>query len=309
YHWGKRSVSGINEAIKYFNQAIGKDPKFALAYAGLADCYAVLQIYQFPPPLGGYLRARENARKALALDDSLAEAHVSLAYVEFYYDHDRAGAESSFRRAIALNPSYVTAHHWLALALVKMGRHDEALAEIKNAQQLDPRSAIIKGAAGTIYYYARQYDQALAHCRQALELDPGLVQAHRVMRWTYVALRRYDDAFAAYEKEKSFSGAMDADWSTVLAQLQAISGNVESARATLRQLAATLPVREGDFQPYEIAVDYALLGDHDQALKWLSQAAAINSYNFNFVLVEPRLDSLRSDPRFVELVKKTGLRN
>jgi serine/threonine-protein kinase len=310
YHWGKRSIAGFNEAIKFFNEAIRKDPKFAPAYAGLADCQALLQVYQSPPPLGGHARAKENALKALRLDDSLAEAHASLAYVSFFFDRDRRGAEASFRRAIDLNPSYATARHWLAIALSAMGRHDEALAEIRQAEQLNPQSAIIITAAGMIYFYARQFDRALDECRRALELDPGLVQAHRVMRWIYQAAGRYDDALAAYQKEKSFSGDAGNDWPVILAQLQAVGGKRQEALLNLKKSVAALPaLRQGDFQPFQIAVAYALLGDRDQALGWLAKAEAVRSAGFNYVLVDPLLDNLRSDPRFVGLVKKAGLQN
>ncbi len=310
YHWGKRNVAGFNEAIKSFNEAIRKDPKFALAYAGLADCQALLQLYQSPPPPSGYVRAKENALKALRLDDSLAEAHASLAYVRFFFDRDRHRAEASFRRAIDLNPSYATAHHWLANALSAMGRHDEAMAEIRQAEQLNPQSAIIKTAAGMIYFYARQFDRALDECRRALELDPGLIQAHRVIRWTYQAVGRYDDALAAYQKEKSFWGDAGKDWPVILAQLQAVGGKRQEALLTLKQWVAALPaLRLGDFQDFEVAVAYALLGDRDQALRWLAKAEAARSFSFNYVLVDPRLDNLRSDPRFVGLVKKAGLQN
>ncbi|MGH9939832.1 MAG: protein kinase domain-containing protein, partial [Blastocatellia bacterium] len=143
YHWGKRSITGFNEAIKSFDEAIRKDPKFALVYAGRADCYALLQFYQDPSTPNGFRRAKVDALKSLDLDDSLAEAHASLAYVKFYLDRDHRGAEASFRRAIDLNPSYSTAHHWLGMTFSAIGRHDEAIAEIKDAERLDPRSAII----------------------------------------------------------------------------------------------------------------------------------------------------------------------
>jgi Tol biopolymer transport system component/Tfp pilus assembly protein PilF len=310
YHWGKRNIAGLNEAIKSFNEAIRKDPNFALAYAGLADCQALLQVYQSPPPPGSYVRAKENALKALSLDDSLAEAHASLAYVSFFFDRDRHRAEASFRRAIDLNPSYATAHHWLANALSAMGRHEEAIAEIRQAEQLNPQSAIIKTAAGMIYFYARRFDRALNECRRALELDPGLVQAHRVIRWTYQAAGRYDDALAAYQKEKSFSGDAGKDWPVILAQLQAVGGKRQEALLNLKKSVAALPaLRQGDFQPFQIAVAYALLGDRDQALGWLAKAEAVRAHNFNYVLVDPLLDNLRSDPRFVRLVKKAGLQD
>src|SRR5215475_5133469 len=239
YHWGKRSHGGLNEAIKYFDEAIGKDPKFALAYAGLADCYSVLQYYGAPRSPNSYQRAKEYALKALDLDDSLAEAHASLANVKMDFDHDRRGAEASYRRAIDLNPSYATAHHWLAILLSAMRRHDEAIAEIEEAKRLDPRSAIIKSASGMIYAYARQFDRALDECRRALELDPTLFQAHRIMRWIYQSLGRYDDAFAANQKEKRFDANPEVDWPHILAQLQAIGGRRKEALLNLKQAIAS----------------------------------------------------------------------
>jgi serine/threonine protein kinase/tetratricopeptide (TPR) repeat protein len=310
YHWGKRSAAGFKEAIKSFDEAIRIDPKFALAYAGLADCYTLLQFYQDASAPNAYRMAKENALKALSLDDSLAEAHASLAQVMFYFERDRRGAEAAFRRAIDLNPSYATAHHWLANALTAMRRHDEAISEIKEAERLDPRSAIIKVAVGLNYAYSRQLDRGLDECRRALELDPTSLQAHRMMRWIYQAMGRYDEAFAAYQNEKRSSGAVEGEWPVILAQLQAIGGRREEAVATLKQGIATLsPIREGDFQPFEVAVAYVLLGDRDRALEWLAKSEAVKSINFNFALVEPRLESIRSDPRFAELVKKAGFRD
>jgi len=310
YHWGKRSTAGFNEAIKFFNEAISKDPNFALAYAGRADCYALLQYYQDPSTPDGLRRAKVDVMKSLDLDDSLAEAHASLGYVKFYLDRDYRGAETSYRRAIDLNPSYATAHHWLGMAFSAMRRRDEAIAEIKEAERLDPRSAIIKTAAGLIYAHARQFDHALAECSRALELDPTLVQAHTVMRWVYQAIGRYDDASTAYQKEKRASGDAEGEWPVILAQLQAIGGRREEAQVTLKQgITSTKNIREGDFRPYEIAVSYEMLGDRDRALEWLAKSETVRSINFNFALVEPRLDSLRSDPRFIRLVKKAGLLN
>jgi eukaryotic-like serine/threonine-protein kinase len=310
YHWGKRSLAELNEAIKLFNEAIGKDPKFALAYAGRADCYLLLQYYYPSSAPNGYRSAKADALKALALDDSLAEAHASLAYSKFYLDRDRRGAEASFRRAIDLNPSYVTAHHWLAIALSAMRRHDEAIAEIKEAERLDPRSAVIKSASGMIYAYARQLDRALDECRHALELNPALVQAHIIMRWTYEAMGRYDDALAAHRKEKRDRGDPEGEWPEILAQLQAIGGRREEALLSLKKAIATFsPIREGDYHPFEIAIAYELLGDRERALVWLAKSEAARSTNFNFVLVDPRLANIQADQRFIELVKKAGLLN
>ena len=310
YHWSRRSEQGFNEAIRFFNEAIKKDSKFALAYAGLADCFALLNTYQVPPPRDAFDRANENATKALRLDDELAEAHASLAYVKFYYDRDHAEAEQGFRRAIELNPSYATAYHWFALALSAMGRHGEAAEQIKAAERLDPRSAIIKAAAGTLLFYAREYDGALDKTRQALELDPGLIPAHRLSRWIYQARGRYEEALAALQNEKSFSGASGDDWPVPLAQVQACGGRLAEAQASIKRgVNSPLVKRRPEALSHGIAVAYALLGERDQALSWLARAEADRAPGFTYALVDPLLDNLRSDPRFVELMKKARFQN
>src|SRR5262245_12925214 len=160
------------------------------------------------------------------------------------------------------------------------------------------------------YAYARQFDRALDECRRALELDPTLFQAHRIMRWVYQSMGRYDDAFAAYQKEKRATGDIEGEWPVILAQLQAIGGRREEALQTLnKEIAALSVIRENDFQSFEIAIAYELLGARDRALVWLAKSETARATNFNFVLVEPRLASIQSDPRFIELVKKAGLLN
>jgi serine/threonine protein kinase/tetratricopeptide (TPR) repeat protein len=300
YQMGKRNVPGLHEAIKVFNQALKHDDRFGLAYAGLANCHALLNIYEVPAPPDAYSRARDNAMKALALDETLAEAHAALGYVKFFSDRDRAGGEREVRRAIELNPSYATAHQWLGIFLSAMGRHDEALAEIKAAESLDPRSAIIKSAAGMLHYYARRYDDALDLTRQALELDPGLVPGHRVARWIYQARRQYDDALASYVKEKSFSGGADQEWPAIRAQVEASGARLDAARAAVR--------RDAGFLNYEVGVAHAMLADADPALAWLAKSEAAREYSFNFVQVDPRLDLVRDDPRFADLLRKAGFR-
>jgi Tol biopolymer transport system component/serine/threonine protein kinase/Tfp pilus assembly protein PilF len=305
YQWSKRTSTGLNEAIKSFDQAIKKDANFALAYAGLADCYAMLNLYQDMSPSEAFPKAKENATKALQLDEQLAEAHASLAYVKFYYDRERNEAEREFRRAIELNPSYATAHHWFALVLSAMGRQDEALSEIKIAAQLDPRSAIIYSAIATVYFYSHQYEQAVEQGNKALEIDSGLVPAHRVLRWTYGAMNRYDDAFKAYISEKGYSGDSEFEWPVIVAQLEAIGGKREEAQAALKRGFNSPAFKRGaNYMYYEIAVIYALLNDQDQAIVWLGKAEANKTYLFNFAPVDPRLDNLRSDARFNELLKK-----
>jgi Tol biopolymer transport system component/TolB-like protein/Tfp pilus assembly protein PilF/tRNA A-37 threonylcarbamoyl transferase component Bud32 len=307
YQWSKRTANGLREAIKAFEQAIKKDANFALAYAGLADCYAMLNLYQDLSPSAAFPKAKENATRALVLDEQLSEAHASLAYVKFYYDRNRPEAEREFRRAMELNPSYATAHHWFALVLAAMGRTDEALSEGRIAQQLDPRSAIIYSAIATVYFYARQYDLAVEQAHKALEIDPGLVPAHRVLRWTYGAMNRYDDAVKAYISEKGYSGDSEFEWPVIVAQLEAIGGKQSEAQAALKRGFASPAFKNGaNYMLYEIAVIYALLNDHDQAFAWLNKAEGGKTYLFNFAAVDPRLDNLRMDARFTELLKKLG---
>jgi Tol biopolymer transport system component/serine/threonine protein kinase/Tfp pilus assembly protein PilF len=305
YQWSKRTANGLNEAIKNFEQAIKKDSNFALAYAGLADCYAMLNLYQDMSPSEAFPKARENAMTAIQLDEQLAEAHASLAYVMFYYDRNRNQAEREFRRAIELNPSYALAHHWFSLILSAMGRQDEALSEIKIAQQLDPRSAIIYSAIATIYFYGRQYDLAIEQGNKALEIDPGLVPAHRLLRWTYGTMNRYDDAFKAYISEKGYSGDSESEWPVIVAQLEAIGGKRDEAQAALKRGFNSPAFKSGaNYMYYEIAVIYALLNDHEQAIKWLSTAETNKTYLFNFAQVDPRFDNLRTDAQFNTLMKK-----
>jgi serine/threonine protein kinase/tetratricopeptide (TPR) repeat protein len=304
YYFGKRTPEGLRQAISNFERAIAKDKNYAAAYAGLADCNALLNWYVEPPPADAFARAKEAAAKAVALDDQLAEAHVSLAFVTFYYDHDLARAEREFRRAISLNANYPTAHHWFALVLAAAGRHDEALAEATRARDLDPRSAIISAAIANIQFYARRYDEAVAESRHALELDPGLVAIYTIQRWAYEREGMRDDALAAFEHERAFAG--DTPTTRLKhAHVLAAVGRSDEARAVLNEL---LKRREQEWvTPHEIGVVYALLGDRDEAFSWLQRAAREHAIGVAFVKVDPQLDPLRDDPRFAELLRSAGL--
>ncbi|MEJ7654852.1 MAG: tetratricopeptide repeat protein [Chloroflexia bacterium] len=202
----------MKQAIYLFEQALSKDRNYALAYAGLADCYALLSWYNSPPPPDAFPKAKEAAMRAIQLDEGLAEAHASLAFVLLYYERDWAGAEREFRRAIELNPSYATAHHWYAFNLAAMGRHNEALAEIKRAQELDPNSLIIGTAVANVLYYARQYDQTIAQCLRTLEADAGFIPAYMVLRGAYTSKGLHDEAAAILQKENSYAGDHLGRW-------------------------------------------------------------------------------------------------
>lgn len=176
YQMAQRSAENINKAIRTFTKAHDLDTNFALAYVGLADAYALLNLYHKSSP-ENYAKAKENAQKALSIDENLAEAHTSLGFVKFYGDHNVIEAENSYRRAIELNPSYENVHHWLALALTAQGKYDDALSEINIAKQLAPKSATIATAKGIIYFYLRQYDKATIEAQEALKIDEGSVSA------------------------------------------------------------------------------------------------------------------------------------
>src|SRR5262249_20115774 len=203
YHWGIRTPEGVRKGIDYFNQAIARDPNYALAYAGLADAYIVIESPL--PQAETMLKAKEAATTALKLDNTLAEAHTSLAAVSLLYDWDWSAAESGFKRAIDLRESYETAHHWYAEYLAAMGRHDEAIAQIKRAQELDAHSLTISRDVGWIYFLARLFDQAIDQARNTLDLDPTHPLAHTLLGRAYVKKGLFEEAIAELQKAVAFS--------------------------------------------------------------------------------------------------------
>ncbi|MEZ5424727.1 MAG: protein kinase [Pyrinomonadaceae bacterium] len=306
YQMINRSPENLRKAINTFSQARDQDPNFALAYVGLADAYALQNLYEIPPPADAYAKSKENAIKALSLDDSLAEAHASLAYVKFYHERDRAGAELEFRRSIQINPSYATAHHWFALVLAAMNNPMESISEANNASQLDPVSAVIKTATGMTYYFNRDYKEALEQCDRALGINSGFVPAHKVKRWIYQTTGNYDAAISSFLKERSLSGGEDIpEWFITQAQIEAIGPNRADALKKLdRAVTADSIKKNPAAYAFETALSYAAFGEKEKALDWLEKAEAAGSHSFNFLEVDPRLDSLHNEPRFTALVKK-----
>ncbi len=307
-----RSSESLRKAIATFEQSLENDPNFALAYIGLADAYALLNLYDIEPPPNAYARAAENARKALAIDDNLAEAHASLAYVKFYSERDRAGSELEFRRAIQLNPSYAQSHHWFALVLAAMGKHVDAVSEIETAQMLDPRASSIRSAAGVIYYMNGDFDKAIAESNAALAIDETSIPAHKVKRWSFTALKDADSAMEAFNKELSYSGGTRSDpgWKIIEVQISAISGD---RRENLKQLETAIAVPSIKRNPFgfafEIALAYNALGETDKAIEWLERADTAVNHSFNLVKVEPRFANLRSNPGFEKLAAKLAKTN
>ena len=299
YFWNYRTQEGFEKAIKYFQQAIEKDPTEARAYAGLADCYNVMSNYLPVPTRETFPQAKAAALKALSLDDTLAEAHTSLAFVYEVYDWDWAAAEREYQRALELNPSYETARRWYAGFLVMLGRTEEGIAETQRALELDPVN--MHGGAAWHYYHAHRYDKAIEHYRKHFELHPKRVPAHFFLAQAYVQVGRYEEAVAEFQE------ALRVDPNQLralagLAHAYASSGRREEAIKILGQLEEQ---SKRDYLPtYHIAAAYVALGDRDRAFEWLERAYRERSFFLAHVKVEPAFDSLHSDPRFQDLVRR-----
>jgi tetratricopeptide (TPR) repeat protein len=300
FFWNKRTEEGLKAAIDYFKLAIEKDPKYALAYSGLADSYAVLPEYSAFPAKEAFEKAKAAAAKALEIDDALSEVHVSLALIKYSWDWDWKSAEKEFKRAIELNPGYATAHHWYALLLMRQGRHDESLVEIKKARELDPLSLIINANVGFILYQARRYDDAIEHYRKALEMNPSFGELHKYMAWAYAQKGMHAEALEEIQKAVILSGRIPS-YLSVLGYVYALSGKKSDAPKIIRELETVSDDK------YLIAVVYAALGEKDQAFEYLQKACEERSSWMSYLKVDPRLDSLRSDPRFKSLLKRMKL--
>lgn len=303
-----RNLENLRKAVETFQRTVEKDSNFALGYAGLADAHRLIGLYQTPAPPDTVAKSKENALKALSLDDSLGEVHAALGEIRIL-ERDRLAAEQEYRRAIELNPSYASAHHWYALSLSSMGRHEEALREIQIAQRLDPYSAIVDTAAGMIYFFDRRYAEALAECDKALQKNPALPPAYRVSRWVHLMTGNYEAALDTYKKERNYLGDIDENergWMMSKAAVEAVGGKRELALELINR-SLTDPKVKNDPQTYayEIALGYAFADDKENALLWLEKAETAEERGFVYAQVEPILqDKLGGDPRFAALVRK-----
>ena len=305
YFWNKRTADGLKKANDYFNQAIEKDPSYARAYAGLADSYALLGDWEYGilPPKEAYPRAKAAATKALELDSTLGEAHISLAFCLDGFDWDWESAGREFRRGIELNPGYATGHHWYAWHLAALGRNDEAVAEMKKAASLDPLSLIISADLAEELLIAHRYDEAITQSRKTMDLDPRFAVAHYELGQAFVQKHMYNDAIAELQKAIALSGGSSTCTSN-LAYAYAVSGMKNEAVKILNDLKDRSNHAFSDAP--EIALVYVGLNDKDQAMAWLEKA-----YGERFnpgVLLRPAFDPLRSDPRFQDLLRRIGLK-
>jgi len=299
FFWNKRTGTDLRTAIEYFNQALSKDPNYALAYAGLGDAYGLLPIYGVASPADSFPQAKAAAKKALELDDTLAEAHSSLALVLQFYDYDIEESLKEFERAIQLNPNYATAHHWYGFLLGDMGRFDEGIAELKRAQQLDPLSLIINVDLGEVYTLARQYDKAIEQLRKTIEMDPRFYRAHWMLGRVWQLKGQLNEAIAEYRKAVELND--DPLSLALLGQAYARAGQREEAQKILARLSDTAKSRY--IHPYSFALLYLALGDKEQAIRELERTYRERAGAFMFK-ADPMLDDLRGNPRVEALVQQ-----
>jgi serine/threonine protein kinase/tetratricopeptide (TPR) repeat protein len=304
YHWNKRTEEALKKGLEYFHAAIDADPGYALAYAGVADSYAMLVWNMVLSPREGLLKARAAATKALEIDDRLAEAHSSLAFVKSFYDWDWQGAETEFRNSIKHSSNYALARQWYAMELAALGRHEEALNQTERALQLDPLSMSINTSSALVLYLARQYDKALEQCQKAIELDSGFYPAHFACGWVYEQMGRWEEALREFHSAVALShrlprylGALGHGW--------AASGNRAEAQKVIDELQA-MPGQKYH-SSYCIAEIYAGLGETDHTLEWLQKACEERDPWMIFLSVHPHFDRLHEHPRFQDFVKRLGL--
>jgi tetratricopeptide (TPR) repeat protein len=303
YYWNKRTLEGVQQSIDFFQQAIQKDSKYALAYAGQADAYALLGDLNVLPAREVTPKVKAAASQALELDDTLGEAHTSLAFAKFR-EWDWAGAEREFKRAIELNTSYPTAHAWYGEYLMALGRFDQALVEMNRANELNPLSPAINLDLGARFYYARQYPQAIEQCQKTLAMDGGFLAAHVFLGRAYLQRAAYAEGIAEFRKALQLS---DGDTNELAALGLALASSHQEAEA--RKIVDQLKERSQQtyVQPMWVAVIYLALGDKDQAFDWMQRAYDDRSAWLVYLKVDPLFDSVRQDVRFTDLLRRVGL--
>ncbi len=304
YYWNQRTETGLRKGIEFFQQTIELDPTSALAYSGLADCYTGLGYLSYLAPKDAFPPAKAAAAHALELDATLAEPHASLAYARLYYDWDWAEAEREFQRALALNPSYATGHHWYSVYLTATGRPQEALVQIKRAQELDPLSLVINTDIGFEAYYSGHYDEAIQQLRTVIAANPNFPLAHLWLGRTYQQKRMYEEAVTEYKQ----AGSVLRDWPVTMAAIGNIYGLSHQRREALKILRELKELSKQKYvTSYGLALVYAGLGENDQAFAWLNKGYAERTHWLVWLKLDPRWDSMRSDPRFQDLLRRVGL--
>ncbi len=304
FFWNKRTQDGIEKSIEFFNQAIARDQKYAVAYSALAESFVLQSLWGSTSSREANSKAREAAEKAMVLDVTLAEPHVALALIKEQYDWDWIGAEREFQQALKLNPNYATAHQWYGEFLVFMGRTEEAIQALRRAKELDPLSPIINTQVGYPYYCARQYDEAIVEFKKALELEPNFAPALNYLARSYQAKGMHEEAMATFHKAVEHSGGSPV-MKARLGWAYARIGKTAEAKRILRELEVEAKTRY--VAPCLIASLYVALGDNEQAFVLLEKAFQERDVLLMTLNIESHLDPLRSDQRFQDLVRRVGL--
>jgi len=304
HHWNKRNEAGLTTGAKFFELAIHEDPGYALAYAGLADCYSLMGFYAFRSPTAVYPKARELVQRALELDDGLAEVHASLGEILMHHYWDWPGAEASLKRAIALKPNHATSHLWLATYLQARGLVEDSLVEEKKCLELDPLSLIGNSDLAKTYYFLRRFDAAEVQYRKALDLDSSFAIAHKGLAEVYALTGRHEEALLEIHKALDLSGGTPLFIKDDLGFVYALSGKPDKARALVKELKAESSVRY--VPPYGIAVIHFALGETIEGFEWLEKAYKERCF-LTFIKIDPVFDGVRKDPRFVALLQGMGL--
>jgi TolB-like protein/Tfp pilus assembly protein PilF len=304
YHWARRTPAGYRRAIEAFEQAILREPRFAAAYAGLADCYNLRGWYGVAPPASGCGRAKELAQRALELDPGVAESHAALGWALQHFDYDSAAAEAAYRQAIALDPRCMVAHYRLSMALSWTGRHEQAIAEAQQAMALDPVAANPAPFLSMAYLCAGQYELMAAHGRRATELHPEFPVSHWALGWACLEMGEHSEALAALTRAVECADGATL-FQALLAEGEAVAGESQRARGRLAELLAN--AQHAYVMPYVVARIQLALGDRDEAFRWLTSAYEERAAWVPFLSADPRLAPLREDARFAALVRRVGL--
>jgi DNA-binding winged helix-turn-helix (wHTH) protein/TolB-like protein/Tfp pilus assembly protein PilF len=302
--WNKRTGDALQQAIEFFNQAIAIDPNYGAAYAGLADCYNMLVVYGRLQPKEGFPKAKEAATRALEIDESSAEAHTSMAFIKFRWDWDRTATEREFQEAIKLKPAYAPAHQWYSSYLVAVERFDEAIAEAKRTEEIDPFSFVASSHLGWIYYLSGQNDKAIEQCKKILELDPSSFPARRYLGLAYEAKGMYTEAITEFQTGVKLSGS--PLMLALLGHAYAVSGKTAEAKQVLNDLQQLQGQRY--VSPYTVAAIHAGLGDQEQAFKWLETAVEERDIWLMNLKVDPVFARLRTNRQFTDILARIRLR-
>jgi adenylate cyclase len=305
YHWNKLTEEGFNTGMDFFRKAIQKDPDYALAYSGIADCYCRLGWYSYLSPKDSFPEAKEAAEKALKMDNNLAEAYTSLGFVSMCYDRDYPKAEKEFKQAIYLNPGYAWSHSCYSIYLAIVGKHDESITEGKIALQLDPLTPMMLINLGMRYYYARKFQQAIVYIKKAIELDPGFEIAHFYLAWASMQMKKYDEASDEIQNAIKYFGRKNPEILSALGIILTLISQKNQAEKVVNEMFEL--AKEKYISPFWMTVLFFVLNRKELAFEWLEKSYKVHDCLMIFLNADPVFDPFKSDPKFQDMLKKMNL--